>query len=65
MALGCRPRCGMGGSASKPEDIVRIAKEDAPFNPPLGPPNPVRSRAYHCTAQVAASDSVNKSDVHA
>jgi len=51
VALGYRPRCRMGGSASKPEDIVRIAKEDAPFNPPLGPPNPVRSCAYNCAAQ--------------
>ena len=31
----------MGGGGSKPEDIARMAAEDAPFNPPLGPPNPV------------------------
>ena len=31
----------MGGGASKPEDIARIAAEDGGFNPPLGPPSPV------------------------
>ena len=32
----------MGSGGSKPEDLARIASEDAPYNPPLGPPNPVR-----------------------
>jgi hypothetical protein len=44
----------MGGSASKPEDIVAVARAPVNFSPPLGPPvrcallfaRP-RSRAVH------------------
>ncbi|KAK9843704.1 hypothetical protein WJX81_003084 [Elliptochloris bilobata] len=36
----------MGGGASKPEDIARIAAEDVPFNPPLGPPDPVNPLVF-------------------
>ena len=40
----------MGGSASKPEDILAIAQSPVNFAPPLGPPNPVRPcRAEHGT----------------
>ena len=49
----------MGGGESKPEDIARIAAEDAPFNPPLGSPNPVRpslvSWLLLCLVKLASS----------
>ena len=32
----------MGGAASKPEDIAKLASSAVDFQPPLGPPNPVR-----------------------
>lgn len=33
----------MGGATSKPEDIAKLASSAVDFQPPLGPPNPVRS----------------------
>lgn len=37
-----RTQTQMGGSASKPEDIVAIAKSAVSYSPPLGDANPVR-----------------------
>ena len=36
---------GMGGAASKPEDIAKLASSPVDYQPPLGPPNPLCSFA--------------------
>ena len=37
----------MGGAASKPADIARLASSAVDFQPPLGPPNPVSLLLLH------------------
>lgn len=39
----------MGGAASKPEDVAKLASMKVDFAPPLGAPNPVSTRHLICS----------------